>query len=157
MRLAYRLYFNNPLFNSSFLVSFLSHDLNQDLFGCFLLVSNSLSSSFSGSSVVLGLLPPNRKPLSVPQTPIATNVHQPFDVQLNLRLQNTLSPKLFCYNIPDGGRLIVIPLTSLFVKGNSRLGQNCPGRTPSYTKNIGQADLSAFIVRNVNTCNSSHN
>jgi len=63
------------------LLFFLLLRFGQNIPRLLLLVRDGLPLALTGAGVRLGTLASDRKPLAVPQSPVATNVHQPLDVQ----------------------------------------------------------------------------
>src|SRR5215468_3466804 len=56
----------------------------------FLLAGDRLGRTFAGPRVGVGALAPNRQAAPMPQTPIATKIHQPFDIHRGLASQIAL-------------------------------------------------------------------
>src|SRR5690606_31156785 len=126
------------------------------LFSRFLFVGNCLTLTLPCSGVVLGVLTTYRKPFSVSQTSVTSDIHQTLDVQLDLRLQHAFGLELFGDDVTDGGRFFIIPLSCFFVYRDTGLAQDRLCGASSYSEDIGKSDFTALIVWYVYTRNSSH-
>src|SRR5690606_7598167 len=121
-----------------------------------LLVGHSLAFSFAGPRVVFCCLAPYRQSLTVTQAAVTANVHKTFDAQLYFRLEHPFDLELFGNDRPYDIRLLVGPVLYLLVPIQIGLGQNLLGGPSANTKDVGQTDLTALVVRNINTCYTCH-
>src|SRR5574344_806110 len=94
---------------------FLCHN-SSALFSCFLLVCNSFLLTLSSAGIVLGALTAYRKTVTMADTPVATDIHQTFDVHLNSRTELTFDLILLSDDASDFGNLLVVPFTDLSVE-----------------------------------------
>ena len=93
-----------PLFISSF-----------KLLSSFLLVSNSLFLTLTGTSVILCALTANRKTITMSDTTIAANIHQALNAHLNLRTEITFYFESSADNFTDFSCLVIRPFADLQV------------------------------------------
>ncbi len=84
-------------------------------------------------------------------TPVATNIHKALDIHLDLRTKVTLNLIACAYHLTNFSRLIVRPVLHLDITINTSLIQNRLRGTTTNTINVGQRDLSSFILWQVNT------
>ncbi|EJX04439.1 hypothetical protein EVA_07453 [gut metagenome] len=124
------------------------------LFSSFLLVSNSLLATLARASIVLRALTTNRETMTVTYTTIATDIHQTLDVQLNLRTKVTFNLEFSTNDLTDLSCLVVSPILHFDISVNASLIQDFSRATTTYTINVGQGDLTTFVLREVNTNNS---
>ncbi len=91
------------------------------------------------------------------QSTITTDVHQSFYVQLPLR------PKLPFYEVlvfddpPELTGLLIGPFARMKVVIDLCAVEDLPGQRAAYAEDRCKRNLTSFVVRNVNSCNSWHN
>ena len=93
------------------------------LFSSFLLVSNCFLATLASACIVLGALTANRKPDTVTDASVATDVHKALDVELNLRTEVASHFIFSLDNFANGGCLVVCPVLYLDVTVNSGLAR----------------------------------
>src|SRR5690606_29248251 len=123
---------------------------------CFLLIRHRLAFALARARVVLRGLATNRQTLSVTQAPIAADVHEAFDAQLDFRLEYAVNLIFLCYDGPDGIRFFVGPVFYLLVPIHVGFGKDSLGRPSANAENVGKTDLTSLVIRNVNTCYTCH-
>ena len=92
--------------------------------------------------------------MAMTHTTIATYIHKALDVELDFRAKITLNFEIFTDNLADGTCLVIGPVLNLDVFINAGLVQNLSRATTTYTKDVGQGDLSSLVLRKVYTNNS---
>ena len=90
------------------------------------------------------------------KTPVTTDVHETFDVQLNLRAELTFRLVLICENAGNGLDILVGPLLCFGVLANASLFKDSFRRRRTNSVDIGEADYSSFVAGQIHTCNTCH-
>ncbi len=124
------------------------------LFSSFFLICNGFLFTLTRTSVVLGALASHGQTDTMTDTPVATDVHQTFDVQLYFGTKVTLHLILGTDDFTYFCRLVVGPIFYFDVFVNAGFTQNGISRATTDTIDIGQGDFSSFILRQVYTNNS---
>src|SRR5690606_34749458 len=125
-------------------------------FSCLLLVGDGFTLSFARTGIVLRCLTTHRKTLAMTQTTIASNIHKTLDAELNLRFQHTHDPVFLSNDSPNGVGFVVAPVFNLFIPAYVGLVEDVLGRAAPDAKNIREANLAPFIVRNIYTSDTCH-
>src|SRR5436190_11198519 len=98
--------------------SFTNHVL---LLTCSLLLCDSHAArSLTCTRIGVCALAANREPSAVPQPAIAADIHQPFDVHLNLLAQVTFDPALLVYHGANLVDFFFCQLTNAFIYTDAR-------------------------------------
>jgi len=110
------------------------------------------------ASARIGVCPltSNRKPSAVAQTAVAADVHQSFDVHLNLLTQVALDPALL---VDDGANAIDFffgQLADASIDADARLTQYLVRPRAPYAVDVRQTDFSSFVSWQVDTCYACH-
>lgn len=102
----------------------------------------------------MGPLPSNRQSAAVTQATITTDIHQPFDIELDVFTEFTLDTAFFLYQISKPSSLIFGEFLDLLVDSHiGLLTEASRSRTP-YSVNIGERNFHPLIVRYVDTCHT---
>lgn len=149
MGLSYGINLYNPLLCCD---CFLCHTYL--LFSSFFLICNGFLFTFTRTGVVLGALASHRQTDTVTDTPVATDIHKALDVQLYFGTKVTLHLILGTDDFTYFCRLVVGPIFHFDVFVNAGFTQNGISRATTDTIDIGQGDLTPFILRQVYTNNS---
>jgi hypothetical protein len=115
------------------------------LLGYFLLVGDGFPLPFARAAVVLGLLSADGQSEPVAHTAVATDIHQPLDVELHFGTKRSLHLHVVVDERTDAGQFIVVPFLDLFVQVNIILRQDPLGGIPSYAEDVGKAYLTPFV------------
>ena len=84
-------------------------------------------------------------------TTVATNIHQTFDVQLYFRTEVTFNLILSTNDLTDFSGLVIGPVFYMKVSVDAGFIQDLCGTTATYTINVGQRNLTSFILRQIYT------
>jgi hypothetical protein len=88
-----------------------------------LLGDRCASWTFPGARVGMRALTANRQRSAVPQSPVATNIHQSLDVHLDALPQVALNLTLRFENRPDAAQFVLIQILDASIKVDCSLGK----------------------------------
>jgi hypothetical protein len=117
-----------------------------ELLGYFFLICHGLAFTLSGTGIVLGPLTPQRQAFPMALPPVTSDIHQAFDIKLNLRAQFAFYPKLVGDELSDDIQLLVGPFANFGVHVHAGMGKNFPGGRPANSVNVGEADFASFVA-----------
>ena len=103
--------------------------------------------SFSGPGIRVGALPPDRKVLSVSETAIAADIHQPFPVHVYLCSERTLDLVAIFYYFSESRYIGLRKSIGVSVQGNSHNSENFSGAGHSDTVNVWKRVDHLFVTR----------
>ena len=155
-RLTYSFYLYYSFFTLCFIVSFLSHNLNQVLFSCLLLVCYRLALTLTSTAVVLGTLTAQRKSQTVANAALASDVHKALNAHRNLGTELAFHLHASRDEVTDELELLVSPILNLDVDIYANRSQNLFRFGATDSVDVGQADFTALVPGEVNTCNTCH-
>jgi hypothetical protein len=92
----------------------------------------------------------------MPQTAIATQIHQAFDVHCNIAPQVAFDHVIAVDRLTDLQDLCVGQVVNPPLAGDANLAANLLGELRANAMNILEGDDDAFLRRNVNACDTSH-
>ena len=118
------------------------------LFSSFLLVSNCFLATLASACIVLGALTANRKPDTVTDASVATDVHKALDVELNLRTEVALYFIFSLDNFANGGCWSSVQSCTLMLRSTPALPR-MELVAAAYAVDIRQGNLSSFILRQI--------
>jgi hypothetical protein len=101
-------------------------------------------------------LTPHREAFAVTDTPIATDVHQTFDIHTHGGTQSAFGLKPAVNDLSNLVKFIFGEVFDLFMGINTRFGEDSKGRRFADAKDIRQRYFAVLIVRYFDACNSSH-
>src|SRR5262252_8007774 len=116
-----------------------------------LLACDRLGRTLAGSSVGVGALAANRKAAPMPQTPIATEIHEPFDVHRRLASQIAFDKIIAIDHFADLQNLLVGKLGHPPRIRNPHLCYDLTGLRGPNAVNVLEPDQDPLVGRNVNT------
>ena len=116
-----------------------------------LLTGYRTTAAFTRASVCFGALTTNRQTTPVPQSAVATDVHQPLDVHLHFTAQRPFNDILVFDQLTDLLRLVFRPFARLLVRINTQTGQNFNSSRSTNTEYRRQRNFSALVIRYVNS------
>ncbi len=117
------------------------------LLGRLLLVGNSLLLTLSCTGIVLGTLTAYWETETMTDTPVATDIHQSFNVHLDGRTKLALNLVLVVDESTDSGNLVIVPITDLDVVIDTALLKNLSRGAAADTVDVGETYLTSFVVR----------
>jgi len=111
----------------------------------YFLACNRTASPFPGAGIGFCPLASYRQTSTVPETTVATDVHETLDVGVHLGAQGTFCLEIGLDQLPDIGYFLIIPVLDLFVDIDSEFLKNELGTGIAYTEDIGESDNTAFV------------
>ena len=90
------------------------------------------------------------------KTPVATDIHQAFDVQLYFCTQLTFHLVLIFNELTDGFRLIVRPVLRALIRIDITARENFDGAGTTDAEYGGQSDFAPLLDVKILSCNSWH-
>src|SRR5215475_338469 len=116
-----------------------------------LLACDRLGRTLAGSCVGVGALAANRKAAPMPQTSIATEIHEPLDVHRRLASQIAFDKIIAIDHFADLQNLLVGKLGNPSRIRNPHLCYDLTGLRGPNAVNVLEPDLDPLVGRNVNT------
>src|SRR5688572_7198555 len=145
--------FLSRLLLSASLFRLIHHD---DLLLHLLLLGDSATRTLSGTGIRMSPLSPNRKSPAVAQTPVATDLHETFDIHGNGFAQIAFHHSVPLNNIAHADYLVFGQILYLRTEIHASLLADLGGSGSPDSIDIGQADLNPFVNREIDSRDSSH-
>src|SRR5215472_13570816 len=115
-----------------------------------LLASDRLGWTFAGPCVGVGALAPNRQAAPMPQAPVATKIHQPFNVHRGLASQVAFDEVVAIDHFADLQNLLVRELRHPPLVRNPHFCYDLPSLARANAVNVLEPDQDPLVGRNVN-------
>jgi len=112
--------------------------------------------TFTSTSISSGSLPSYRQTSAMPDPSVAANLSQTRDILLNLPTKSPFNRQLFVEMSVDSGNVIFGQGRSLSLRINTQAVAKVDRRSRPNTIEVGERDISRFIVRYVYTENTWH-
>jgi hypothetical protein len=135
----------------SFAISFVLSGLT----GLLLLADGRPSPAAPGPGVGVSSLPPHRQAPAVSQAPIASDVHQPLDIEGDLLAQFTFDLEILVNGVADAADLVFREVLDPRVTADVGQVENLSRSGTTDPEDVTQGDLHPLFPRQVNACNSS--
>ena len=126
------------------------------LFSGFLLVCNSLTFTLARTGVVLGVLPAQRKTVTMADTPVATDIHKTLDVHLYFGTEFTFYLEVVGDLLADQGKFVIVPFADFLVFADTCLCEDFLSSALADAVDVGQSDDPSLVFRQVYPCYSCH-
>jgi len=94
-------------------------------------------------------LTPHRHVPAVPDTTIATNIHQSFDVERNLSAQITLDAKFAIDDFTQPGYFIISEIPHAGIRADAGPGQQVLAGGETNSVDVGQSNFDALLAREI--------
>ena len=120
-----------------------------------LLVCYRLPLALTGSRIVLGALAAEGQTKTVTDASLATDVHEAFDVHLDLRTKFTFHTDARD-DLADFGDFVVTPILDALVFSDSSLRENVRRTGASNAVDISQGNHSSFVPGDIDTGDTGH-
>src|SRR5262249_21710384 len=112
--------------------------------------------SLSRPGVRMGALATHGEVASVPQPPIAAEIHQALDATGHVAAEVALDLVPSIDHATYTGDLAIVQVVALPARLHLRLGADAEGRAPADTVNVGQRDFHTLVARQVDTGDACH-
>src|SRR5690606_3798953 len=112
--------------------------------------------SFTGASVGVGALPADGQSAAVPKAPVATEVHEPLDVERHLAARVPLHLEVRVDDLADTADFVLIEVVRALVERNFRHLADQLGPMRAYSVNVLERNPDMLPTRKVDTGNTCH-
>src|SRR6185369_2667459 len=112
--------------------------------------------TFARTRVGVRALSPNGKSSAMTQSTVAADVHQAFDVHLNLLAQISFDAALLIDDCANAVYFLFRQLANAFIDTDPGLSQDFIRAGAPDAVNVCETDLSSFVSREVHPCDTCH-
>ena len=84
------------------------------------------------------------------QATVGTNIHEPFDAELNLRTKRAFYPELLRNKCTNGIRFLIAPVFHFLVPAHTRVGENLLRPSTAYAIDVRETYFAPFAIWNIN-------
>jgi hypothetical protein len=112
--------------------------------------------SLTGPGISMGTLTMNWQPLTVTQSPIATQIHEALDIHRRFTPQVTLDHDVLVDRLAQPRQFVFHQLMNPTLARDAEFFTKTRRRGPTDTKDIGQCDFDALLRRDVDASYTCH-
>jgi hypothetical protein len=120
------------------------------------LAGDGLARAFTRSGVRAGPLTAHRKPSTMANAPVASDVHEPLDVHADVRAKVTLDGEFGVDDFPDPVEFVLGKVLYFFIDVDIGLFEDPERRRLSDAENIRERHFASLVIWYVNSCNTGH-